>query len=254
VTSESIRNLLFYGRTERRWQTNTYVVFYKSLKVFLRWCASKGLIADGLMAGIEVPKIEKRLPVRLGRQEALRLLEIVNNYPYQHKFLRYRNHAIFSMLIYTGLRKQELLNLRLTDVDLENLTLFVRQGKGAKDRFIPITYTLAQTLRQYIEERRKSKKTCPEFFTSLTHNMGLTDKGLNNLVYKMREVLKIPFSSHKLRHTFATLMLEGGCDLFSLSKMMGHNDLKTTAIYLSATTEHLRTQMTKHPLNEISLP
>ncbi len=53
-----------------------------------------------------------------------------------------------------------------------------------------------------------------------------------------------------LRHTFATLMLEGGCDIYSLSKMMGHSDIKTTTIYLAATVEHLRSQIEKHPLNE----
>jgi site-specific recombinase XerD len=249
VTTENLRSLFFYGRTERHWQTNTYVVFYKSLKVFLRWCSSKGLITPGLMDAIEVPKIEKRLPAKLTKQDALRLLEIVYNYPYRHKFLRYRNHAIYATFIFAGLRKQELLNLKLTDVDLENLTIYVRQGKGAKDRILPISYTLAQSLTRYLEERCRLKKTCPEFFTSLTHNMGVTEKGLNNFTCKIRSVLNVPFSVHKLRHTFATLMLEGGCDIYSLSRMMGHSDLKTTAIYLSASAEHLRLQIMKHPLN-----
>ncbi len=75
--------------------------------------------------------------------------------------------------------------------------------------------------------------------------------GLKKLVWQVRESSGIYFSVHKLRHTFATLMLEGGCDIYSLSKMMGHSDIKTTTIYLSASAEHLRSQMTKHPLNEL---
>ena len=67
----------------------------------------------------------------------------------------------------------------------------------------------------------------------------------------MRKSSGIIFSVHKLRHTFATLMLEGGCDIYSLSKMMGHSDIKTTTIYLAASAEHLRSQMTKHPLNDL---
>ncbi|PIR01190.1 MAG: hypothetical protein COV66_01890 [Nitrospinae bacterium CG11_big_fil_rev_8_21_14_0_20_45_15] len=59
----------------------------------------------------------------------------------------------------------------------------------------------------------------------------------------------IYFYTHQLRHTFATLMLEGGCDIFSLSKMMGHSDIKTTTIYLAASAKHLQEQMEKHPLN-----
>ena len=67
----------------------------------------------------------------------------------------------------------------------------------------------------------------------------------------MRDASRLKFTIHKLRHTFATLMLEGGVDIYSLSKMMGHSDIKTTTIYLSASAEHLRSQMTKHPLNDL---
>ena len=67
----------------------------------------------------------------------------------------------------------------------------------------------------------------------------------------MRDASRLKFTIHKLRHTFATLMLEGGVDIYSLSKMMGHSDIKTTTIYLSASAELLRSQMTKHPLNDL---
>lgn len=200
------------------------------------------------MEQIEIPKLEKRLPTKLTKQEAFRILEVVLNYPYDNDFLRYRNHALFSTLLFAGLRKKELLSLRLADVDLENLTIFVHQGKGSKDRIVPINYTLAHSLKRYLEYRRKKGTTCPEFFTSLIRNSGFTDTGLKRLVVKIKEASKISFTIHKLRHTFATLMLEGGCDIYSLSKMMGHSDIKTTTIYLSASAEHLRTQINKHPL------
>ncbi len=200
---------------------------------------------------IEIPKLEKQLPKNLTKQDALKLIEVAYNYPYDYKFLRYRNHAIFSTLLFAGLRKKELLHLKLTDVDIDNLTIFVRQGKGSKDRIIPISYTLAQSLKKYLEERKRLNKTCSEFFCSLNHNMRYTDSGLKRLVVQMKKASKVNFTVHKLRHTFATLMLEGGCDIFSLSKMMGHSDIKTTTIYLSASAEHLRGQIGKHPLNNL---
>ena len=129
----------------------------------------------------------------------------------------------------------------------------MHQGKGNKDRMVPISYTLAQTLKRYIEERKRLNKTCPEFFVSLNRNSGYTDSGLKRLTIQMRQASKINFTIHKLRHTFATLMLEGGCDIYSLSKMMGHSDIKTTTIYLYASAEHLRSQMVKHPLNELAI-
>jgi site-specific recombinase XerD len=114
-----------------------------------------------------------------------------------------------------------------------------------------MSFTLAQSLKQYAEERKRLRKTCPEFFVSLNRDVGFTESGLKRLVEKMSEVSRIPFTIHKLRHTFATLMLEGGCDIYSLSRMMGHSDIKTTTIYLAASAEHLRSQIGKHPLNDM---
>lgn len=249
VTEENVRALFLYGRTQRQWQINTYLVFYKSLLVFFRWCVKEGVLTNNPILAIETPKLEKRLPSKLTKQDSLRLLETTYNYPYEYTFLRYRNHAILSTFIFAGLRKQELLNLKYADVDIENLTIFVRQGKGSKDRIIPISYTLAQSLKQYLEYRKNLKRTCPEFFTSLTRNHGFTESGLKRVVEQINQASGVRFTVHKLRHTFATLMLEGGCDIYSLSRMMGHSDIKTTTIYLAATAEHLRSQMTKHPLN-----
>ena len=202
------------------------------------------------MTDIEIPKLEKKLPSKLTKQEALKILEIVYNYPYSSTFLRCRNYAIFSLFIFAGLRKQELLNLNFADVDIENLSILIRQGKGNKDRVIPINHTLAQSLKNYSDERKKLNKTCPQFFTSFNHNQGFTESGLKRLIDKIRGTWE-SFTAHKLRHTFATLLLEGGCDIYSLSKMMGHSDIKTTTIYLYASVEHLRGQITKHPLNNI---
>jgi len=253
VTEENVRAFFFYGRTQRHWKSNSFMTFRISLLVFFRWCVEQKYLEKNPVENIEIPKLEKRLPPKLTKQDTLLLLEVVQNYPYDYKFLRYRNHAIFSTFIFAGLRKSELLNLKFTDVDIENLTIFVRQGKGNKDRMVPISYTLAQTLKRYIEERKRLNKTCPEFFVSLNRNSGYTDSGLKRLTIQMRKASKINFTIHKLRHTFATLMLEGGCDIYSLSKMMGHSDIKTTTIYLYASAEHLRSQMVKHPLNELAI-
>ena len=252
VDEIKVRQLFLHGRTERSWSPNTFVCYHKSLLVFFRWCVENGYMNENPVIEIQIPKLVKRLPPKLTRQETLKLLEIVFNYPYDYKFLRYRNHAIFSAFVFAGLRKSELLKLKLTDVDIENLSIFVNQGKGSKDRIIPMSYTLAASFKVYLEERKRLNKTCPEFFTSLNRNTGFTDSGLKRLIRKMCETSGINFTVHKLRHTFATLMLEGGCDIYSLSKMMGHSDIKTTTIYLAASAEHLRSQMIKHPLNDLS--
>lgn len=251
VTEHNVRAFFFHGRTQRNWKTGTFVCSHKSLGVFFAWCVTEGYMKKNPIMDVEVPKLEKRLPSKLTKQDTLRLLEIVYNYPYDYKFLRYRNHAIFSLFVFAGLRRKELLNLKLMDIDIQNLSIFINQGKGSKDRVIPMSFTLANSLKRYLEERERLNYTCAEFFCSLNYNMGYTTNGLKRLVIQIKEASGIKFNVHKLRHTFATLMLEGGCDIFSLSKMMGHSDIKTTTIYLSASAEHLRTQIGKHPLNDL---
>lgn len=249
VNEDNVRNMFYIGRTERKWSVNTYIVYHKSLLVFFRWCVQNKFLLENPVERIEKPKLEKLLPPKLTKQDALRLLDVVSNYPYHNNFLRYRNHAIFAVFIFAGLRKQELLKLKLTDIDLVNFSLFIKQGKGNKDRIIPISFTLATILQKYLDERKRAKKKNIELFCSWAGNNAYTESSLKRLVELAKASSGIHFSVHKLRHTFATLMLEGGCDIFSLSRMMGHSDIKTTTIYLHATVEHLQGEMRKHPLN-----
>ncbi len=249
VTIENVRHFFYQGRTIKKWTSSSFIAFHKALIVFFRYCVAEGYMKTNPIEEIEVPKLERKIPPKLTKQESMRILEVVDNYPYSSNFLRFRNYAIFATFIFTGLRKSELLHLKYTDVDIENRSIFVRQGKGHKDRIIPINYRLAEALLKYVEVRKKAWKTCPEFFVSYTLDTGLTESGLKKLVDKINACTGIRFGVHKLRHTFATLMLEGGCDIYSLSRMMGHSDIKTTTVYLAASAEHLREQMLKHPLN-----
>lgn len=248
-TQENVRQFFYRGRAERHWSASTFATYRKSLAVFFRWCVAHRHLPENPVDGIEVPKSPRSLPPKLTRQQALRVLEVAQNYPYPYEFLRHRNHAVLATVLYAGVRKKELQRLKLMDVDLDNRSIFVRRGKGAKDRIVPMDAPLVEILRRYLADRRRLGKTCPEFFTSLNRDMGLTNEGLKRLVKLISRASGVRFTLHGLRHTFATLMLEGGCNLFALSQMMGHSDIKTTTIYLAATADHLRAQMAKHPLN-----
>lgn len=244
-----VQKFFFWGRSERNWKAVTFITHHKRLNVFFKWAVQKKLIQDNPFEEIEKPKLEKTLPKRLTKQQAFKIIEMAANMPAYSKFISTRNHAIFATFLYTGIRKKELCSLNCTDVDLDNGVVYVRQGKGNKDRVIPIPYRLKRTLEKYIEERKKFGRSCPEFFASSTVDRGFTSDGLKKVHDLLREATGIKFTIHQLRHTFATLMIEGGCDIYSLSKMLGHSDIKTTTIYLSASVEHLRGQMSKHPLN-----
>jgi len=249
IRQSHIRELLLFGRSQRHWKTTTYLVFYNSLKVFFDWCIKNELVFTNPISEIEIPKLDSALPKKLTKQDAFILLETIQNYPHYNAFLRQRNYAIFCTFLFAGLRRQELLNLKISDVDVPNLSILVRRGKGNKDRYIPISNKLAQSLYKYLEFRNKLHRTSPSFFVSSIRDAGLELEGLKKIAEQVKLSSGIWFTIHKLRHTFATLMLEGGCDIYSLSKMMGHSDIKTTTIYLNASAEHLRVQMTKHPMN-----
>ena len=249
VNEKNVRIFFMKGRTERNWKPATYRTYYMTLKVFFRWCMKQGYIKKNYIEDLELPNMDEALPKGLSKKEAMFLLEVAYNLPYVQKYQRYRNHAIYATFLYTGIRKSELLNLKLTDVDIENRSLFIHKGKGGKDRILPLHSKLVQSLDRYLRERKKAKKMTPYFFTSSNRDMGFTEEGLKWINNKIKKVSKISFTTHGLRHTFGTLMSEAGCDIYSLSKMMGHSNIKTTMIYVHTNAEHLREEMTKHPLD-----
>ena len=178
----------------------------------------------------------------------MKLLDYSFQRKYRYRFEAFRNRAVIAMFIYTGLRAKELLSLKVDDVDFDNRAVNVHLGKGNKDRIIPMAGSLKACLIKYMEERERLKRKCGHFFVSVRGDVPYTYSGLKKLIEVIRKATGIKFSPHRLRHTFATLMLEGGCDLFSLQKMMGHSDIKTTTLYLSATVKLLQEQILKHPL------
>lgn len=221
VTPETVNQFFLIGRTERLWKSSTFHNYYMTLSAFFKWCRKHGYMTDDPLALIDLPKPQQQLPKNLPKEAAFSILDAIENDLYAHPFLRKRNYAMFQMFLITGLRRSELLQLRLADVDIDELAVRVRRGKNMKDRNIPMTIELSQTLILYLEERRKLKKKCSSFFTSFTLDAPFTVSGLEKLVRKLRGQSGVRFYLHQLRQTFATMMLDGVCDLYSLS----HHDL-----------------------------
>jgi len=251
ISRQSIEDWIIWGKSERGWVAKTIRNQLQGMSLFLEWCLQHEYITDNPVKKIARPKLPKSIPKHLSVEEASKVLEWTQNFAYSYKFDRYRAVAIIGTFMFTGIRLQELRNLRMIDIDLQEKTLFVKSGKGDKDRIVPLNNRVIEILQRYLKERTRLKKTCPYFFTAMREDSRMGDLVVKRLIIKLRNKCKIPFYAHLLRHTFATLMLEGGCDLFSLSKMLGHSDIKTTTIYLSATKAHLQGQIEKHPLNLI---
>lgn len=248
ITTEKIRAWFYKKRSDGAWTADTLLGRYKGLKAFFKWCVANGYMKANPIDAIQKPQLEKKLPKSISKQDAQTILDYVFDMPAKYRFTRYRNRALLAVMIYGGLRIGEVLNLKLSAIDMENRVIAIHGGKGGKDRLVPISSKLHEYLAQYLNDSQRLKKTSVYLFTTLRGDGPVTTSGVKNVVNSVKKGTGINFSPHKLRHTFATLMLEGGCDLFSLQKMLGHSDIKTTTIYLSTSVAMLQEQIGKHPL------
>lgn len=176
--------------------------------------------------GIALPslKFPKKLPVVLSHQEMMRLLKAPT-------LLRHR--VLLALLYGCGLRRFELLNIKLHDVDFDRGMLHVREGKGRKDRYVPLGKHLSRGLRTYI----KTEHPYVWLFNGKTNTGQLQQFSETGVQWIINEAtkkagIKKNVTSHVLRHTYATHLLEMGLDIMTLKDLLGHVDIKTTMIYL----------------------
>jgi len=254
LTELELSAFLFWGKKERNWCAKTMRGNYNSLSSFLAWCVRKGVLEENPIKQVPCPKLPQRLPKALAQKEARQLFECVQLMPVPDalqakQFYKRRNVALFALLLFTGLRRQELLDLKTEAVNFDEDLISVRSGKGMKDRVVPMSFELKRYLLRYVEERDRCGIISPYFFTSPGRLGKLGVSTLTRLFRRIRDLSGIKFSPHQLRHTFATLMIQSKCDIYSLSKMMGHTDIRTTSIYLSASTDHMKAQVNNHPMN-----
>ena len=168
------------------------------------------------------PRCDKKLPVVLSQQEAHSLINAPKNL--KHK-------AILYLLYSTGMRRNELLKLKVLDIDSARMVINIRQGKGRKDREVILHPKVLKILREYF------KVYLPKLFLfegSLSEKSYSTTS-LANIINKNKKKAGITktISAHTLRHCFATHMLEKGANLKVIQKLMGHTSIKTTSLYLS---------------------
>lgn len=187
---------------------------------------------------LEGPRLSRRLPEVLTRDEVVRLLEA----PAGSKPNRVRDRAMLHTMYAAGLRVSELVGLDLGDVNLDDGFVVV-SGKGNKRRLVPIGAHARAALSEYLGEvrprwARPAGRAC--FVTA--RGKPMTRQGFWKIVKKYARAVGItkPISPHKLRHSFATHLLAGGADLRSVQTMLGHTDLATTQIYTHVTRDHLR--------------
>jgi len=166
------------------------------------------------------------------------------NQPNTNTDLGVRDRAILETLYSTGMRRMELVNLKLTDLDTERGTIMIRQGKGKKDRMIPIGERAITWIEKYVNDVRPALVASPDdgslFMTTLSECF--TPNRLTQLVRNYVQASGIGKSGacHLFRHTMATLMLEHGADIRFIQQMLGHANISTTQIYTQVSIRKLK--------------
>jgi integrase/recombinase XerD len=203
----------------------------QALKGWFQWLTRRNVLLHNPASELELPRMEKPLPVHgLSREEIERLR---NRFDLTDP-LGVRDRAILEMFYATGLRRAEVGRLGLTDVSVERGTVTVRQGKGKKDRVVPLGAHAAYWFEKYVREVRPrlvlDAREQALFITAYGEAFALDV--LSNMVSDWLKASGVAKGScHLLRHTCATHMLEGGADIRYVQQLLGHEDLNTTAIY-----------------------
>ena len=201
-----------------------------AIKSFFGYLIREGKLMSNPTADIELPHKSKKLPKALTMLEASRLVETPRSA---------RDRAILELLYATGIRASELINLTLNDVNL-NVGFIKCFGKGGKERIVPMGASAISAIRRYISSERP-KVESDILFLDRSKKM-LTRQGLWFIVkkYVKQSGVRGSASTHTLRHSFATHLLEKGADLRSVQEMLGHSDISTTQIYTSVSRERLK--------------
>jgi integrase/recombinase XerD len=220
-----------------------------AVRVFFKWLAKYHHILYNPASEIELPKLPRHLPRNVLTQ---REIEQVINLPDTRTVLGIRDRALLEVLYSTGMRRMELINLTLRDLDIERGTVMIRDGKGNKDRVVPIGERAIAWLLKYIEEARDEYALIPDdgYLFRMKNRKPFTTHQVSNVVrqYIKDANLGKTGSCHLIRHTMATLMLENGADIRYIQAILGHEDLATTQVYTQVTITQLKAVHTKtHP-------
>ncbi len=197
-----------------------------SIDKFYEFLIIKGLIRENPISDLLRPKMWERLPKYLTIEEVNRLIDSAS----LDNEEGIRDRAIMELIYSCGLRASEVVNLRIEDIDFERKVVTVREGKGGKDRIVPITDSALNYIKLYLSKRRKDS---PFVFTSKKAPK-LTRQRLWQVIKKYAKKAGIDLrriSPHVLRHSFATHLLLGGIDLRILQELLGHSSIRTTEVY-----------------------
>ena len=239
--AEELREFQLYLLNERKLTPNTVEIRMAALRFFYKKVLKRQDIG---LDHLPFPKVPKKLPVVLSQEEVTQLIDAAPN-------LKYR--TILMVLYSTGLRRAEVPQVKVEHIDSARMIVHVKQGKGMRDRDLPMSPKLLDVLREYYRQYRPKIYLFPSSGRRLGADEPMSDKSVWHAVSTAakRARLSKKIGVHTLRHTFATHLAEAGADLRTIQLLLGHSSIADTVIYLHLSQRHLRT--VTNPLDQISL-
>ena len=245
VTKQVLRQYVVWLR-ERGLSPATVARRIHSLRSFWNYLWESEYTDANPFRKITLPKQTRSLPVYLSEDECRRLIAAAG--AQASGFLSCRDTALLTFMLFTGARRSEVLNLTWRNVDLEQGTVRFVGAKGGKTRAVPLAEVAAQALAEWKETRPRCDH---DYVFTAQWPVRLGRRGLTTALARAAKAASVDrpgLTPHKLRHSFACLMIRNGADLSCLQRMLGHTRLDTTGIYLEATADDLRETMGRHPL------
>ena len=206
-----------------------------SLKGFYKFLARNNKVDDNPFSYVTLPKKEKKLPQFLNYNEVIEIFEVIDT----SNVLGLRNRLIMELLYATGIRVSELVNIKIGDIDINNRSIMVT-GKGNKSRIVFFNDVCKKYIEKFINESKDIRKC--DYLIINHHGKNITTRSIRLIINKIIDETSIikKIHPHTLRHTFATHLLNNGCDLLTVQELLGHSSISTTGIYTHVTTDHIK--------------
>lgn len=227
---------------EKSYSSASIARVLSTIKHFFRFLIFENQMLHDPTEGLKSPKLWLRLPKSLEFDEIKKLLSVMLESKY---FLR--DIAMLELMYASGLRVSELVKLRLSDINFE--AGFIRiKGKGDKERVVPIAQRTIERIKNYLIHLRPKllKKSASDYVFLNNRGQPMTRQRFWQNLKAMGKIANVEVTPHMIRHSFATHLLEGGADLRSLQKMLGHSDISTTQIYTKVSMDRLKKEYLKH--------
>lgn len=233
-----LRFYLMYLKDEKSDDNSSINRKLSSLRGFYKYLANEGIVNTNVFSLVNGPKKSKKLPRYFEYNELEELFNVCcNNTP-----LGQRDLLLLEMLYATGVRVGELVNIKVKDIDRGRRNIIIL-GKGNKERFVTYGDYCSDALDQYLDDGYLRLNIEKSDYLFLNKNGGnLTERGVRYILDELIKKTSInkKISPHMIRHSFATHLLNEGCDLLTVQKLLGHESIKATQIYTHVTTDRLK--------------